>query len=306
MMPRVFWPGPLQPGQSVTVGGDDGHHFARVLRVRPGEVVAVAASTGAAGDAAGRRLAADSAVGDSPFAGGSPFSSGVYLAEVEAVDPREGEVRIRVGQPLPSREATHRVYVVQGLAKGDKIELIVQKCTEVGVAGIVVTPAERSVARLPADRASQRLERWRKVAREAAAQAQRDRVPEVWFLETGQLAGWLEALGRRQVLLLDEAAAGWPAVPSVREGDAYPRGALGLRAALRRCPEPGDGAASGEAAATVLVVGPEGGWTDAERRLWQDQFGAVAVSLGPRILRTETAGVVAASAVLYEYGELGG
>ncbi|WP_290586989.1 RsmE family RNA methyltransferase [Alicyclobacillus sp.] len=250
-MPRVFVDEPITPGARHTVGGEDGHHYARVLRVRRGEVLAVASG--------GR----------------------AYRCEVAAVDARAGRVDIVVGDPLPPAEPRRPVFLLQGLAKGDKIESVIQHNTEAGAAGFCVLAAARSVVRLDARRAEERCVRWRRVAREAAAQAQRDIVPEVGFAgQLDQAMAWLSARGVARVLLLDELES-----------------ARGFRQALEEA-----SAGEGGGAAIAVAVGPEGGWDDRERTRFLE-LGAVAVTLGPRILRTETAGLAAVSAILYHDGE---
>ncbi|MCL6593767.1 MAG: 16S rRNA (uracil(1498)-N(3))-methyltransferase [Alicyclobacillus sp.] len=252
-MPRVFVDEPLVPGGTYRLRGSDGHHYARVLRVQRGEAVAVSGLNG-------------------------PF-----LGEVTAVDPRQGEVLLHIQAPLPRHEPQHAVWLVQGLAKGDKIEAVIQHGTELGAAGFLVYAAARSVVRLDAQRAAEKCARWQRIAREAAGQAQRDCVPTVaWVPDWPALQAWLAKLGSQRVAWLDEAEQAF---------------------SLRKCLAAWD--AAGLPAPTVLGVGPEGGWTHAERDAWQ-ALGARGVTLGPRTLRTETAGWAALSAVLFHYGELGG
>jgi 16S rRNA (uracil1498-N3)-methyltransferase len=255
MMPRIFVPAEPVPGEALRIGGEDGHHFTRVLRARIGEVLAV---TG----------------------GGR-----AYLARILDIDKAAGELVVIPESPLPSHESRYPVYLVQGLAKGDKIETIVQKATEIGVAGFLLMQTARSVVRFDRGRKAAKQDRWQRVAKEAAAQAQRDVVPvvEVALTET-EVAAWLRANGISRLFLLDEAEE-----------------RLGLKQALRQVTAGLDGGG-----AIAIAVGPEGGWDDAERILWRAEFGAVPVTLGPRILRTETAGIAAAAAILYELDQLGG
>jgi 16S rRNA (uracil1498-N3)-methyltransferase len=249
-MPRAFVDAPLFPGARVTLTGEDGHHFSRVLRARPGEELALASG--------GR----------------------AHLAEVVAVDARRGWVEVVVGALLPSSEPRRPVYLVQGLAKGDKIEAVIQHNTEAGAAGFAVLAAARSVVRLDGRRAEERLVRWRRIAREAASQAQRDAIPEVAYASgVDEVMRWLEARSVRRVFLLDEQEV-----------------ARGLRQALE------DPAAGGGDGPIAIAIGPEGGWDDAERAGFM-AHGAAPVTLGRRILRTETAGLAALAAILYHDGE---
>ena len=187
----------------------------------------------------------------------------VWLAEISEVAP--GRVAFRVLEPVESRELPVRVTLYASIFKFDRFEWMVEKATELGVAAIVPVAAERSEKGL-FEAARKRVERWRRIARESSQQARRDRVPDVLDPER------LDAAAGR--------AAGYRYFLEERPGAAP------LGAALPATP-----AANAEAA---LLAGPEGGWTDAERaRL--DAW--TPVSLGPQILRAETA-ALAALAVL--------
>ncbi|MCL6452459.1 MAG: 16S rRNA (uracil(1498)-N(3))-methyltransferase [Alicyclobacillus sp.] len=251
MNPRVFLEHPVSVGEVVTVSGPAGHHLARVLRLRPGERVAIAC--------AGR----------------------AWEGVATAVDGAAATVDVRVDRDLPGHEPPLHLYLVQGLPKADKMENIVQHGTELGFAGYLVVASDRSVVQLDARKWSARIERWQKIAAEASAQAQRDFVPLVRHVERrSDLARAIAGLAPDCILFLDEEE---------RE--------LSLRSALPSAHPP---------SCVVLCVGPEGGWSDAERTFWRNELGARAVTLGPRILRTETAGLVAGAAVLHHFGGLGG
>ena len=191
--------------------GDD-HHLRRVLRLRPGSPIVV-------GDGAGRwrpcRLGPSSLTG---------------LGDV-------------VEEPPPAPEIT----VAFSIPKAEKPEIVVQKLTELGADRIVLLRADRTIVRWEGDRARRHVERLRRVAREAAMQARRPRLPE--------LAGPVPVA----------EAARWPGAT--------------------RCDR--DGGPLTDAHTTVLV-GPEGGWTDAERQLVP-----AAVTLAPYVLRVETAAIAA-------------
>lgn len=174
-----------------------------------------------------------------------------------------------------------RVTLVQGLAKGDKLDLVVEKVTEIGVEAVVPVAFSRSVVKLDAERAAKRGDRLRRIAAAAAKQAQRDFVPAVLDpLTPSELAAYLEAFD--VVLVAWEDAAGAPGI-----GEA-----LAAAANVRD-------------ARIAIVVGPEGGLTADEVESLRAQ-GAVPVSLGPTILRTETAGILSAALCVYESGGLGG
>ena len=204
-------------------------------------------------------------------------------AEIEVFDGRGGQFSaVLMGDEVEIREALASdarrldVVLVQALARGEKMDLVVQKATELGVSRVVPLATDRAVVKLEQGRGSSRAERWRRIAREAARQCGRADVPQVdapvaW--ET--VFSLLRAEPNRRALLLD------PAEQGLRLGVA----ARGVRRSL-------------------VAVGPEGGFSPAER-LRAVENGFVPVALGPLVLRTETAGVAALAVVLHVNGELG-
>ena len=196
----------------------------------------------------------------------------------------EGRVSAVVGKDRIDVEVTAyaehavpspRVVVVQALAKGERGELSVELLTEVGVDVVVPWSASRSVAQWRDEKAGRGVEKWRSTAREAAKQSRRPFVPDVRSLAS---TAECTALVRRAV------ADGGTAI--VLHEDAT------LRVASLRVPRSGD---------VVLVVGPEGGISDDERASFESA-GALSARLGPSVLRTSTAGTVAAAVVLASCG----
>jgi len=198
--------------------------------------------------------------------------------EVELTEVRKDEAR---GQVVEEREATGeprvRITLYQSILSREKFEWVLQKCTEVGVAGFVPVVTERSVVRDSGIKAN-RLRRWRRIIQEAAEQSHRGRLPEL-----GTAVRFEDALKG-----LDGFDMSLIASP----------GAKGK--SLRDCLK-----GPGTAGTVALFVGPEGGFTDDEVRQVCGS-GAIAFGLGKRILRTETAAVVASSVILYELGGLEG
>jgi 16S rRNA (uracil1498-N3)-methyltransferase len=182
----------------------------------------------------------------------------------------------RAGRPEPRV----RLALYQSLVKGERFDWVLEKGTELGVAAFVPLLSRRNVVR-PAPGRSNRPERWQRVVREAAEQCGRSVLPVVL---PGQ--GLEEALSTRADLLL----LPW-------EGE----GSLSLASAVRAA-RPALEAV--ERPTVAVFIGPEGGFADDEVDLAR-RAGARVVTLGRRILRSETAGVVAAALVLYELGELG-
>ena len=176
----------------------------------------------------------------------------------------------------------YRITLMQGVAKGAKVDLVVEKATELNIEAVLPVLTERSVVRLDRDKVRSRGERWRRVALAAAKQSQRTTVPVVAdpvpFAEAVHLLPTFDV-----VLVVWENAA---------------------------VTGPGIGQALDEAPATptsrvAIVVGPEGGLS-AEEVYVLEAAGARAVTLGDTVLRSETAGIVAAAICTYELGGLGG
>lgn len=174
-----------------------------------------------------------------------------------------------------------RVWLVQGLAKGEKMDAVVRQATELGVERIVPLASSRSVVRLDAGKAEAKRARWQRVAAEAAKQSQRTHVPEV--APVADMAALASELGAVALVLVAWEDA--KSAPSVRR-------------AIEEA-----GLAEGDAVA--VVVGPEGGFSPDEVATLVDA-GAKTVWLGPTTLRTETAGVVAVALALSARGGLGG
>ncbi len=233
-------------GDLATVTGDRLHHLAKVLRLRAGDEVEL-------------------------FDGKGGCRRGTILALGDE------EARIELG---PWREAPSRrpVTLGQAMVKSDRLELVIQKATELGVARIVPLELARSIVRLPEGKVPERKRRWKKIAEEAARQSGRADVPEV------------ESPTRLEVFL-DAAAQRGEAVAILWE---EAREGLRLGAWVDQHQD----------APLAIVVGPEGGLTEEEVEAARAK-GASVVGLGPRILRTETAGIVASALVLHRLGDLG-
>jgi 16S rRNA (uracil1498-N3)-methyltransferase len=181
------------------------------------------------------------------------------------------ELRLGARRPAPPPAAV--VWIAFALPRGEKGDWVVQKATELGVSRLLPWQAERSVVRLEGRRAAERAERWRRIAAEAARQCGRSEVPEV--AEPGPLAGALQAPPGFERLALHAGAA------------------EGIGALVRR-----------DAPGYLALVGPEGGVTDGEIAAARDA-GFRLASLGPRVLRAETAAVAVAAILQHLAGDLG-
>lgn len=200
----------------------------------------------------------------------------VYQAEICEINKEEVLCRI-VNCASGVGEPTLKVTLVQGLPKGDKMESIIQKCTELGVHRIIPLAAARSVVKLDAKKAAERQERWQRVALEAAKQCRRPSVPEV-----KQLSSWED--------ILNNLPAGALLILPWEEETAQ-----SLRTLLQRVEKPTE---------VYLFIGPEGGFDTAEVTTARER-GCHLVTLGERILRTETASPAVLTMVLYHFAELG-
>jgi 16S rRNA (uracil1498-N3)-methyltransferase len=172
------------------------------------------------------------------------------------------------------REARCSITLIQALATSDKIDWVIEKAVEIGAVRVIVVAAKRSTVRLEAARRERRLQHWRELALAACCQCGRNRAVEV--LAAGSLG---EALEQAR-----EARFKWILDPAAPAG-------LPLPAASAPC-------------SAAVAIGPEGGFDPQELQL-AARSGFVPVSLGPRILRTETAGLAAAAAWLAMNGEFG-
>lgn len=193
----------------------------------------------------------------------------VYLAEVESA--RKDLVSFSIREKVASAESNVRTTLLASLIRFERFEMLLEKATELGVARVVPVQAERSEKGL--ERAAvKRMSRWNRIVREASEQSRRARLPEI-----DAPAGLAEALKIEGACryALEEAEA--PPILTIFPGHR----------------EHGDSVA--------LLVGPEGGWTDRERELIASS-GWRSVSLGPEILRAETAGIAALAIVNAAWG----
>ena len=243
-MLRAFVDAPLAPGLRLALPDEVAAHIVRVLRLQPGDGCVLLNGDGHHYDA---RL----------------LSAGKRGAEAEVVAARAVDA-----------ESPLRIVLLQGIARGEKMDLVLQKATELGVAGFVPVSSERSEVKLAGERVDRRLAHWRGVVASACGQCGRARLPVVAAPASLDAAcAALEAGGTR--LLLDPVATA-----SIATLDG-----IGDRG-------------------VVLAVGPEGGWSPRDRGALQ-AAGFVGVRLGPRVLRTETAGLAAIAALQARFGDLG-
>ncbi|MFO1456826.1 MAG: 16S rRNA (uracil(1498)-N(3))-methyltransferase [Steroidobacteraceae bacterium] len=244
---RVHVPGPLASGATIALPPQAGAHVARVLRLVVGDELTLFDGRG-----------------------------GEWQARITGV--RGKAVEATVGAHLAvERESPLQVTLLQALARGEKMDWVLQKATELGVARIVPVATERSVVQLDGERADRRIAHWQGVVAAACEQCGRNRLPEI--LPPARLeAACAASTATLKLLLAPGATASLAAVAA-----SATRAANGL----------------------ALLIGPEGGLADAEQAVAM-RAGFQPVSFGPRVLRTETASIAALGLLQGLAGDLGG
>lgn len=207
--------------------------------------------------------------------------------ECEIVSFDGAELLVRISLHEGASVSGAQVVLFQGLAKGDKMETVIRHATEVGVDAFVPLKCARSVMKVDARKSTSKVQRWRFIAKSAAMQSGRMSVPEV--SEPVGIRDACEMLGGATAVVVCWEEA--PESETLREALSFGLSSCGMPA---------------EDARVAVVVGPEGGLEpDEVEMLLACNPRARLVSLGPAILRTETAGVVAPALVRYELGGLG-
>lgn len=237
----------------VQITGDDAHHIINVMRSRAGEQLICS-------NGADREVL------------------------VEITEMQKGLVHASIVEELiMAHEPAVQVWIAQSLPKGDKMESVIQKCTEIGATRFIPFISERTIVQYDGVKELKRLERWQKIAKEAAEQAHRNRIPTIEATLTFKQ-------------LLDK----------VKEVDlaifCYEKEAgLLLKDVLQKVvvdPQ------KGITRSYLLIIGSEGGFTEGEMTK-AEGAGCKSISLGSRILRTETAAMVGLTCIMYETGEMG-
>jgi 16S rRNA (uracil1498-N3)-methyltransferase len=239
---RVHVPGPLTCGRPHTIEGDAANHIVRVLRLEPGAPLIVFDGRGAE-----------------------------YSARIESV--RKSAVLIEVQDRSPSsRESSLSLTLVQGISRGERMDLVVQKAAELGVTSIIPVLTERTVVKLDAKQSERKLAHWQGIATAACEQSGRDTLPNI--VAPQSLDEFLRRIDPQSTRVLLSPTG------TQRVND--------LKAPERK---------------VVVLIGPEGGLSDPEQR---SAIGAgfLAVRMGPRILRTETAAVAALALLQHQFGDL--
>lgn len=248
-MHKFFTPAHMFSDTHATIIGEDVKHIYKVLRVKPGEKVVV-----------------------------NNLESEEFLGEVEEVNKQEVSIKILERLDV-NNESNLNITLFQGMPKAAKMDLIVQKCVELGVSEIIPTITDRVDVKLKGE--FKKLDRLNKIALEACKQSKRTVIPQV--LEPMDFKEVLEKIDQLDLMVIPyENATGYgirDMVNSIEDKDSIKN--------------------------VGIMVGPEGGFEESEIEALKEK-GAHIVTLGPRILRTETAGFTCISLIQYELGDLGG
>jgi 16S rRNA (uracil1498-N3)-methyltransferase len=240
-MPRF----PITPGQIkneiATITGPDYRHIVNVLRLRPGSSLTLFGQDGIE-----------------------------YLGEITEINRREVKVLIK-GSRIRETESTLNITLLQGIPKGDKMDWIVEKSTELGVRTIIPVITERSQIR-----ESNKIQRWQRIAGESIKQCGRVKVPDILEPLTFDSAVKLNSNSKLKLMFHEKSEAK-------------------LIINMKNTSQHID--------SITLLIGPEGGFSEEEVKLAIDE-GFIPVGLGPRILRTETAGIVALSILQFLFGDI--
>lgn len=249
-MPRLFVFEKLAIGDEIVIAGEEAHHIIRVLRLGPGHSVSI-----------------------------SDGKSVESLGVISDIDIRDTKIKIRILDQNKSKETKPFITLLQALPKGEKFDWIIQKSTEIGVSKIIPVITQRTIVNILPSKLERRMERWNKIAIEAAKQSLRMDIPQIGELSTFDAS--LREVEKHHLSI----------IPWEQEKE------LSIRKALKSI--------DGTVTKVAVFIGPEGGFSPEEVKKAKE-MGAVSVSLGPRILRTETAAIAVCSILMYELGGMEG
>lgn len=238
---RIYQPGDYQVGQTLALSEDAAHHVGSVLRLTVGAKIIL-------------------------------FRSDNYEGHAIITSAHKKHIQVTIEtMTLVNRESPRRIHLAQSLAKGDKMEWVIQKAVELGVASITPLLTERSVVRLDASRLEKKQQQWQAIAISACEQSGRNHIPTIHA--TSSFEQFLtHCPATHKWILSPTAQPSWPPI-------------------------------SDDSAELALLIGPEGGFSPQELAC-ADQHKVQGICLGPRILRTETAAIAAMGIMQMLYGDL--
>lgn len=246
-MYRFFIPADNLTENQVRITDSDYNHIAHVLRLKPGDEVIVTT--------------------------GQEWDYTIKLVDFKD-DFVTGEI---IKRKKNNNEPGLEVTLAQGIPKKGNMELIIQKCTEIGIKKIIPLETSRTIVKLRGNKREKRVDRWQRIAEEAAKQSQRGGIPVIdQIIEFEKLT---EIATEYDLILIpyeNERTNSFKSIWLINSNNTKK---------------------------VLVIIGPEGGFTEKEV-LTVKEMGGISVTLGPRILRTETAGMVVLTMLLYESGDL--
>ncbi|MFN2341289.1 MAG: 16S rRNA (uracil(1498)-N(3))-methyltransferase [Halanaerobium sp.] len=249
-MHRFFIDQSTEVDAAVIISGNDYNHLKNSLRLNLGDRVILSAGDG-------------------------------FDLEAEIINFHDESVELKILSREKSKvEAGIKVWLAQGLPKKSKMDLIVEKATEIGFAGLIPLESKRTIVKYNHKKKDKKQRRWQRVAEAAAKQSGRAVIPEIKdFYSTDSVESLSDQFD--YILLLWEDEKKYSIKQFFKENNVAAEAKI------------------------LLIIGPEGGFSEAEVNQFKEKLDARIITLGPRILRTETAGITALTAILYEKGELG-
>lgn len=247
-IPRIYSSVTINPdAPSLTLGSESSHYLGKVLRLQPGHTVHL-------------------------FDGElhpEQQQPGFYRAEILALEKKSVTLNLTDFTPT-NTESQLAIHLGIGVSKGEKLDWVIQKATELGVTSITPLSCQRSDVRIPAERLEKRLLHWRQVAISACEQCQRNQLPQINTLNSS--LEWAKEIEADYKLVLHHRAQ---------------------KNIITSTPQ-----------SVAIIIGPEGGLS-AEEITSCEAYGFQALKLGPRVMRTETAPIAALSILQARYGDMG-
>ncbi|ADO76802.1 16S rRNA (uracil(1498)-N(3))-methyltransferase [Halanaerobium praevalens] len=249
-MHRFFIDQSTEIGKKVFISGNDYNHLKNSLRLDLGDRVILSDGNG-------------------------------FDLEAEIITYQTESAELKILTKEKSKvEPKIKVWLAQGLPKKSKMDLIVEKATEIGFSGLIPLESKRTIVKYNQKKKAKKRSRWQRVAEAAAKQSGRAVIPKIKnFCNSNNIKSFKEKFDYVLVLWEDEK-----------------------KTTIKSFFKENEIAAE---AKILLIIGPEGGFSEAEVNRFEQKLEAEIITLGPRILRTETAGIVALTAILSEKGELG-
>lgn len=239
--PRIYTPQPLTPNSTIALNDDAAHHVARVLRMQSGDALILFNGDG-----------------------------GEYRATIASVDKKSVHVALESAN-TSERESPLAIHLGIAISKGERMDWVIQKATELGVTQITPLQTERVEVRLNNEREEKKLSHWQAVAISACEQCRRNRIPAIHSPQ--MLSAWLDSINADVKFVLHHRSE-----VTLESFAEKPR-------------------------SVALLIGPEGGLSDTEIAL-AERKNFAPLRLGPRVMRTETAPIAALSILQFLWGDL--